>query len=58
MSILNLVDLLILDVTYRVKFEGGLNATNMTSHIERLNKSDALLSIMEANDILNKMKGA
>ena len=58
MSILNLVDLLILDVTYRVKFEGGLNATNMTYHIERLNKSDALLSIMEANDILNKMKGA
>lgn len=58
LAIFNMVDILILDVTYRVKFEGGLNAVDMASHIEKGRKSEALLNIMEANMVLNKMKGA
>ena len=57
-NILNIVDNIIFEISNYLEFNTEYNFKDAISSINMLRKSEALLSILEANDILNKMKGA
>ena len=57
-TILNITDNVVFEIVQYLEFNTDSKVEDAISNISRLRKSEALLNILEANNILNKMKGA
>ncbi|MBO5386563.1 MAG: hypothetical protein J6A59_00235 [Lachnospiraceae bacterium] len=58
MYILNIVDSIMFNISARIKFTRLNNSVDIASNINLLKKAEAILDIMEANNINKIMKGA
>lgn len=56
-NILNIVDSIAMDIINKLEFNRTTQSLDITSNIKKLKKAEALLDIMEANQINNNLRG-